>query len=116
MVPASDSTGAYVHFYIPLIIKAGCVELAIVSAGGPHISCVGEGVAKRRLRLEGRELEERQTQLMAPEYLPPTEDQIQVLQTVYANVTATGEPYEPMDWSGMSNSSSMEVYSSIMSG
>lgn len=33
-----------VWFNLPLFIKAGCVERAIVSAGGPQLSCIGQGV------------------------------------------------------------------------
>ncbi|PMD24022.1 hypothetical protein NA56DRAFT_700483 [Hyaloscypha hepaticicola] len=64
---------------------AGCVERDIVSAGGPKISC----------------LEERQIEFIAAEYLPSTKEQVQVLQSVYANVTGAAEPYVPMNWSGL---------------
>ena len=38
---STSSTHAY--FYLPYIIKAGCVERAIVSAGGPKLSCSYQG-------------------------------------------------------------------------
>ncbi|KAF7872315.1 hypothetical protein EAF04_003239 [Stromatinia cepivora] len=44
-VPASATTNTYVHLYLPTIMKFGCVERAIVSAGGPNISCIGGGGA-----------------------------------------------------------------------
>lgn len=86
---------------------AGCVERDIVSAGGPKISCVGKGVnrgggLKRNIN---EQLEERQIEFIAAEYLPSTKEQVQVLQFVYANVTGAAEPYVPMNWSGVSNSS-----------
>lgn len=33
-----------VYFNLPIVITAGCIERAIVSAGGPKISCHGEGL------------------------------------------------------------------------
>lgn len=41
---ATNDDFAYVYFNLPFIFKAGCVERAIVSAGGPKISCVGGGI------------------------------------------------------------------------
>jgi hypothetical protein len=83
-----------------------------VSAGGPKISCVGHGVIGGLKRNVNEELEERQIDPMATEYLPPTDEQVQVLRSVYANVTGTAEPYVPMNWSGVSNSSGTEGTSS----
>jgi hypothetical protein len=61
----------------------------------------GEGL-KRNIN---EQLEERQIEFIAAEYLPSTKEQVQVLQSVYANVTGAAEPYVPMNWSGVSNSS-----------
>lgn len=77
-----------------------------MSAGGPKISCVGEGLIGGLKRIINDELEERQIEPIAAEYLPPTKEQVQVLQSVYANVTGAAEPYVPMNWCGVSNSSS----------
>lgn len=45
---------AYVYFNLPFFMKAGCVERAIVSAGGPKISCQGGGVGptKREVNVD----------------------------------------------------------------
>jgi chitinase len=111
-VPATSTTFAYVHFYLPVLIAAGCVERAIVSAGGPKTSCQGQGVTGGLKRNINGELEERQIEPMAAEYLPPTNEQVQVLQSVYTNVTVAAEPYVPMNWSGVSKSSDTEGSSS----
>lgn len=52
---ATSSTPAY--FYLPYFIKSGCVERAIVSAGGPKLSCKYQGTMAddRRRRLGKRE-------------------------------------------------------------
>jgi chitinase len=73
-VPATSTVGAYVHFFLPTVIRAGCVERAIVSAGGPKISWVGKGLIGALKRNINEELEERQIELMADEYLPPTKE------------------------------------------
>lgn len=41
---ATDTKGAFVYFNLPFWMKAGCVERAIASAGGPKIQCQGQGV------------------------------------------------------------------------
>lgn len=38
-----EESYARVYFTLPIFLTAGCVERAIVSAGGPEISCVGGG-------------------------------------------------------------------------
>ncbi|KAK5995558.1 hypothetical protein PT974_03970 [Cladobotryum mycophilum] len=42
---ATFNEPANVWFDLPTLIKAGCVERAIVSAGGPKIKCEGRGLA-----------------------------------------------------------------------
>jgi hypothetical protein len=57
---ATPSTYSRAYFNLPFIMKSGCVERAIVSAGGPKVSCefqgydVGVGflLEKRSLRIE----------------------------------------------------------------
>ncbi|KAI0431298.1 hypothetical protein F5Y09DRAFT_340842 [Xylaria sp. FL1042] len=39
----NETMGDWVAFDLPFILKAGCVERAIVSAGGPKLSCQDEG-------------------------------------------------------------------------
>jgi len=52
----------HVYFNLPYFIKAGCVERAIKSAGGPAIQCQrqdGDGPARKRDdQIEGREIHE----------------------------------------------------------
>lgn len=48
---ATGTKGAQVHFYLPFFIKSGCVERAIVSAGGPKIACDPSGVALSAVRI-----------------------------------------------------------------
>ena len=83
-----------------------------MSAGGPKISCDYQGVTDGLKRNINGELEERQIEHMVAEYLPPTTEQVQVLQSVYTNVTGAAEPYVPMNWSGVSNASGTECSSS----
>lgn len=112
-VAATDTSYALVHFNLPTIIKAGCVERAIVSAGGPKISCVGMGTIGGLKRDTHGPLEERGIELVEASYVPPTAEQLEALQAAYANITGV-EPYIPMDWSGSSNSSSTAVASSTL--
>lgn len=50
----NDDHWARVWFNLPFFMKEGCVERAIVSAGGPKISCEASGLAiKRRQEEEG---------------------------------------------------------------
>ena len=84
------------HFYLPIIIRSGCVERAIVSAGGPKLSCSVQGLPIRRF------VEERATQTIGPELLPMTEAERESLISVYGNVTDdTPHQYIPMNWSSM---------------
>lgn len=42
---ATSTSFAKVYFNLPIILTAGCVERAIVSAGGPQLSCTYDGIA-----------------------------------------------------------------------
>lgn len=83
---------AYVYFDLSFFIKSGCVERAIVSAGGPKLSCVGRGSDSKR----NNEVASGATE---PVYLPATAADLQILQETYGNATkGEGETYVPMDW------------------
>lgn len=41
---ATEDEYAYVYFNTDFFMKEGCVERAILSAGGPKISCEGQGI------------------------------------------------------------------------
>lgn len=103
-IPENDETDAKVYFYLPIAIKAGCVERAIVSAGGPKISCVGGGAAKRSLI--GREPTRE-----GPKFLPMTDDQRAALISVYGNTTTDdiSAQYAPMDWAAANSTPTTSV-------
>ena len=48
-----DPSGGDAYFNLPFLIKDGCVERAIVSAGGPKIACDGKGLGRRALSEDG---------------------------------------------------------------
>ncbi|KAI1100583.1 hypothetical protein F4804DRAFT_336110 [Jackrogersella minutella] len=52
--PATASLWPRVYFNIDYFIKAGCIERAIASAGGPKLSCVDRPVDRRKRELGGR--------------------------------------------------------------
>lgn len=86
---ATSSESAYVYFNLPFFIKSGCVERAIVSAGGPKLSCQGKGTEfpfpKRAL---------------GPALPPPelTTEKLHALQIIYGNDTSSFQSYVPMNW------------------
>jgi chitinase len=55
-------------FNLPIFMKAGCVERAIVSAGGPQISCTGEGISKNKQ--ESEKIEHVNENQENPGYIP----------------------------------------------
>ncbi|KAL5342014.1 hypothetical protein BJX70DRAFT_405367 [Aspergillus crustosus] len=48
----TDDEYAWVEFTLPFFMAAGCVERAIVSAGGPRLECDGQGIGPTKRRLE----------------------------------------------------------------
>ncbi|KAI1775411.1 hypothetical protein F4818DRAFT_416512 [Hypoxylon cercidicola] len=100
---ASSSDFPLVFFNIDFFIKAGCVERAIASAGGPKISCDGQGldVKKRSGGSEEDEAlgayadrEKRAAVTVSASYLPPSSTPTY---TYPASVTLT-RTYVPMTW------------------
>ena len=90
---ATSSDAAYAYFDLPFFIKAGCVERAIVSAGGPKLSCQGQGT---HFPFRKRSQDQR-----APAALPVpplTEDKLYALEIIYGNNTGSYQPYVPMNW------------------
>ncbi|KAF1971118.1 class V chitinase Chi100 [Bimuria novae-zelandiae CBS 107.79] len=84
---ADSSNAAYVYFNLPFFIKAGCVERAIVSAGGPKISCDKGGicgVGKKKAN--------------APAMPVYTEEEMEEFKMTYGN-NSTHEDYQPEIWS-----------------
>ncbi|KAI1131231.1 class V chitinase Chi100 [Nemania abortiva] len=92
---------AYVFFNLPFFIKDGCVERAIVSAGGPKISCKGASAfdSKRDVRL----LDSRASRmnLTAPVDPPYTPEQLTEFNAFYKDMqpTVADHSYVPMVWS-----------------
>lgn len=104
---ATADAGASADFNIDFFIKSGCIERAIVSAGGPKISCQGQGLDDVKKR---QELRERAAALSASssssgrrsslvKHKPLTVEQRAYLADLY-NVTegATHPAYVPMVW------------------
>ncbi|KAH6876559.1 hypothetical protein B0T10DRAFT_414348 [Thelonectria olida] len=89
---ATDDEGAFVHFNLPFTIKAGCVERAIVSAGGPKLECDGhEGANSLSLKGDSDTQHE-------PVYRPPSEEVIEEALALYGTWTGDTPVYTPMDW------------------
>lgn len=97
------------YFNLPVLIKAGCVERAIASAGGPKISCVDRTFGKRDLEIRDAERDEgsgwqdsraevgeRTAVTVAASYLAPSSTPSY---SYPASVAAT-QRYVPMTWSG----------------
>ncbi|KAF2634388.1 class V chitinase Chi100 [Massarina eburnea CBS 473.64] len=97
---ATSTSFTYTYFNLPFFMKAGCVERAIVSAGGPKISCAGQGVGWKR------KADTSQTTSLAARAqsktiaVPPvfSQQQIQEFKEFYA-VNNTYETYVPQSWS-----------------
>lgn len=84
---ADSSIAAFVFFNLPFLIKAGCVERAIVSAGGPKISCDKGGI-------NGLEEQEANVPVM-PIY---TDEEMREFKETYGD-NSTHEVYQPQIWS-----------------
>jgi chitinase len=77
---------------LPFFIADGCVERAIVSAGGPKISCQGQGLDVRKRFKETR------AQVTASPSRPSISDEERrVFESFYGNATAYHQ-YMTMDW------------------
>ncbi|PNY28158.1 Class V chitinase Chi100 [Tolypocladium capitatum] len=89
----------FVYFNLPYFIKDGCVERAIVSAGGPKIQCVGHGITIRALEARKQDM----SAAHPPSFTP---EEMQAYKEFYSNDTAFCR-YSPMDWSGYSSTQSL---------
>ncbi|TEY86654.1 hypothetical protein BOTCAL_0004g00080 [Botryotinia calthae] len=96
---ATSSETAYASWNIDFFIKDGCVERAIVSAGGPKISCTGHSLSVR----DSSTAKNSTDPAGPPVY---SAEQIAESKAAYANAT-TYIPYVPMDWSSISNVTSV---------
>ncbi|KAI8966243.1 class 5 chitinase 1 [Daldinia sp. FL1419] len=103
---ASPESYPFVYFNLPFWIKDGCVERAIVSAGGPKLGCKGHGldIKGRGWRIGGAEGDEtpnssaiketRAAMMIAASYKTPSSTP-----TYTYPVSLTSTPrYIPMTW------------------
>ncbi|KAF7948416.1 uncharacterized protein EAE97_003827 [Botrytis byssoidea] len=79
---------ASVYFNLPTILTAGCVERAIVTAGGPKLSCQGEGVpGLRKNKIRKREMTIQKPSFKAPSITP-----------TYTSDASASHTYTPEYW------------------
>ncbi|KAI0875547.1 class V chitinase Chi100 [Hypoxylon argillaceum] len=98
-VDETDTEYAHVWFYIDFFIKAGCIERAIVSAGGPKLSCAKGGLARKRDEIEGGSEHERRAQVPAqPVYQAASGAELASLTSVYGAPPASAPTYTPEVW------------------
>lgn len=111
---ATEDEHAKVWFNTDFIMKEGCVERAIVSAGGPKISCDGQGIDwfdKRQLQAKGKALESAKHKPLSPEQEQEALDAYGPDGRVAKG--ATRPTYIPMDWvafEASQNVSSSAIY------
>lgn len=84
---ANSDTPAYATFNLPLVFKSGCVERAIVSAGGPKIPCQKNG---------GDHEENQLIQLGLPDQLTEFDSFYRSMQS--ETLLSSDAAYVPMDW------------------
>lgn len=107
---ATEHDDAYAHFNLPFFIKAGCVERAIHSAGGPKIDCKGGGIGLRSIEnvddadeSSAGVIRRGKMRMTAPP-LPYTAKELEEFTTFYMSLVpslatmSTHNPYEPMNW------------------
>lgn len=100
---ATDNSYAKAYFYLPFFIKDGCVERAIVSAGGPSITCQGGGLADKRRDV----LEARAQTAESAVYQVPTEEQLEQMSSLYGPAPSVSPTYAPAVWSSATASSTI---------
>jgi hypothetical protein len=110
----TDATSAddpYVYFNIDLFIKPGCIERAIVSAGGPKISCDYKGEQGNfKLKMRDGDGDGDGLSPSGGPGLPPyfTEEQTAALESHYG-ITTNFAPYVPMNWTNSSLSTMTSI-------
>jgi chitinase len=96
----TSTSHAFVYFNLPFFMKAGCVERAIVSAGGPKISCKGQGVDVKKRKVEAKRTSLAMRGQVEMNAVPPvfSQEQIAEFKEFYA-VNSTYQAYVPQSWS-----------------
>ena len=107
------NSGGDATFNLPFFIADGCVERAVASAGGPELSCVGEGWGKRSVlgdKLKGlrpsggashaKALPDFNDTKIVDAYNPPNTD-----------ITTTKHAYKPAVWDKTTRRSLAQVLS-----
>ncbi|KAI4202073.1 MAG: hypothetical protein LQ350_002862, partial [Teloschistes chrysophthalmus] len=88
------SSGGDAYFNLPFFIKDGCVERAIVSAGGPKIKCHGHGLGKRTLA-DKRTLEAK-AETVAPNF--HDKEILDAYDPPGVNISQIEHSYHPPKW------------------
>lgn len=83
--PGSGGAGAMAYFFLPFFIKAGCVERAIVSSGGPKLQCAYQGVSYKEKRAQAAQSASLQTPSSTPSYS-------------YTSSFSSAPSYTPQTW------------------
>lgn len=95
---SEESSGGKANFNLPFFIKSGCVERAIVSAGGPKLSCHDEGLAKRRVNVRAV----RHRGAVATAHVERPDFSNPIIKEAYKpfddTINAVTHPYVPATW------------------
>ncbi|KAI0903547.1 class V chitinase Chi100 [Ustulina deusta] len=123
-VDETDTEFAHVWFYIDFFIKAGCIERAIASAGGPKLSCAKGGLAKKKrdLEIEGGSgsgsgsghLGRRAQAPAQPVYHAASGAELASLTSVYGTPPASAPTYTPEVWTNTTPVVTMAVITTTL--
>lgn len=106
---SDTNSGGQAYFNLPFFIKSGCVERAIASAGGPKVSCSGQGLGKRST--DKRTLETR-TDLAKPVSNPPNFDDARISNAYNppdVDVNLVNHVYNAPNWDNERRSTSVKT-------
>jgi len=92
-VPATETESAQVYFNIDFFFKAGCIERAIISAGGPKIACQDRGIGIRKKYLFPGAQE-----TGTPSLSHISDEDREAARILYVNGTASHNAYTRMNW------------------
>jgi len=95
---ATSMSYAYTYFNLPFWIKDGCIERAIVSAGGPKISCKGHGLSgKKRSDANTKKSLEARAYIKAQAVRPSfSDEQVKEFESFYSE-NKTYHKYSPLN-------------------
>ncbi|ELR06921.1 hypothetical protein GMDG_02291 [Pseudogymnoascus destructans 20631-21] len=84
-IAATSSSSASAYFNLPFLIKTGCVERAIVSAGGPKLSCQYQDHTYDKRDVPASVLPSLRPETVTPNY-------------TYSTTFTSAPAYTPMTW------------------